>query len=350
MAAPLLAIETSCDETAAAVIGSEGRPLSSVVASQAGLHAQWGGVVPEAASRSHLESLPTLARVALGQAGVEAQALGCVAATSGPGLAPALLVGLSFAKGLAVARGLPFVAVNHIEGHLFSPFIGRAHIPPHVSLIVSGGHTLLVAVKSGEDIRLLGRTRDDAAGEAFDKAAKLLGLPYPGGAVLDELAEEGDAAAFDFPRALRHSGDWDFSFSGLKTSLRYLLEKQPIRSEQQLRDVCASFREAVVEVLVGKLVAAVKATGARHAALSGGVACNRRLRGLFFEAGREHGFEAHAVEPRYATDNAAMIGFVASWRFRQARFSDWDADIRPALDWQVAHSVPRLDEPPCKGS
>lgn len=334
MSAPLLlAIESSCDETAAAVIEGTGPLRVSLVASQAALHARYGGVVPEVASRNHLQDLPLLVETALAQAGCHPAELAAVAATSGPGLGPALLVGLSYAKGLALGLRIPFLAINHLEGHLLSPFLGEAAIPPHLGMIVSGGHTLLVAVPRAGDVRILGSTRDDAAGEAFDKAAKMLGLPYPGGAVLDALAEEGDPTAFAFPQGLRHSRELDFSFSGLKTSLRYLLEKQPIRSEAHLRDVCASFRHAVVEVLAQKLLDAQRRTGARVVAVSGGVACNRRLRTVLEKLAQETGFELRLVAPEWATDNAAMIAYAAAHRRQRGECTDMDADIRPSCDW-----------------
>lgn len=331
----LLAIESSCDETAVALIEGTGPLRASLVASQARLHARYGGVVPEVASRNHLQDLPALVQHALAEAGLTVADLGAVAATSGPGLGPALLVGLSYAKGLALGRRLPFLAINHLEGHLLSPFLGESTIPRHLGLIVSGGHTLLVAVPAPGVVWILGKTRDDAAGEAFDKAAKLLGLPYPGGAELDALAEEGDPQAFVFPQGLRHSGDLDFSFSGLKTALRYLIEKQPVSSPGHLRDLCASFRHAVVEVLTAKLLAAQVQTRAQVVAVSGGVACNRRLRQALTETSARAGFHLRLVEPAWATDNAAMIAFAAAHRWQRGEKTEGDADIRPTCDWPV---------------
>jgi len=327
----LLAIESSCDESAVAVLEGCGGLRSSLVASQALIHAEFGGVVPEVASRNHLENLPALASRALRESGLTAGDCDAFAATCGPGLGPALLVGLSFAKGLAITTGKPFLAINHLEGHLLSPFFGNPVIPPHIGLLVSGGHTMLIEVRGAGQYQMLGRTRDDAAGEAFDKAAKLLGLPYPGGPLLDELASEGDATVVKFPRGLLHGDNLEFSFSGLKTALRYQLAKEAPPEGQRLRDICASFREAVVDVLVKKSMSALKARGLDRLAVSGGVACNRRLRSVLEEKARQCGFELHLVNSSLATDNAAMIAFAAHQRYRLNDFSSLDVDIQPAF-------------------
>lgn len=324
----LLAIETSCDETAAAVLrGTE--LLASEVASQIALHREYGGVVPEVASRNHLRMLEPVIRTALTNAGVSLDEIDAFAATSGPGLATSLMIGTSAAKGLAVAKRKPYLAVNHIEGHLLSPFFGDPQgVRPAVALIVSGGHTLLVEVEKFGRYRLLGQTRDDAAGEAFDKVGKLLGLPYPGGPNVNRLARDGDPRRFDFPRSMLDSGDFHFSFSGLKTSVRYLLPKL---DEPPLPDLCASFQEAVVDVLVAKTLRAAAATHRRVVTVSGGVSCNTRLREKFREACAARGLELLLADPGLCTDNAAMIGYVAALMLEHGESSPLTADIDPNL-------------------
>jgi len=245
------------------------------VASQIAKHTLYGGVVPEVAARDHLRTLRPVLDAALTKANITLGEVDAFAATRGPGLATSLMVGMSAAKGLAVGFGKPFIAVNHIEGHLLSPFFGRGGVRPAIGLVVSGGHTLLVDVAGIGAYRLLGGTVDDAAGEAFDKVGKLLGLPYPGGPEVNRVANDGNETAFDFPRSMLNSDDFSFSFSGLKTSVRYLLPKL---AQVPVADVCASFQEAVVDVLVGKSLRAVEATGRSVLAVSGGVSCNSRLR------------------------------------------------------------------------
>ena len=324
----VLAVETSCDETAAAVL-RDGELLASEVASQIALHAEYGGVVPEVASRNHLRALKPVIAGALAAAGVGMGEVDAFAATCGPGLASSLMIGTSVAKGLAVARRKPYLAINHLEGHLLSPFFGTAEgVRPAVALIVSGGHTLLVEIEAFEKYRLLGQTQDDAAGEAFDKVGKLLGLPYPGGPNVNRLASGGDPARVDFPRSMLHSEDFAFSFSGLKTAVRYLLPKLGGIS---LPDVCASFQEAVVDVLVAKTLRASEATGQRVIALSGGVSCNTRLREKFRAACASHGLELLVAEPALCTDNAAMIGYVAALKFARGETSLLSVDIDPNL-------------------
>ncbi len=323
----VLAVETSCDETAAAVLrGAE--LLAGEVASQIAIHAEFGGVVPEVASRSHLRALkPVIAR-ALAAAGVRMEDVGAFAATSGPGLASSLMIGTSVAKGLAVARRKPWLAINHLEGHLLSPFFGAAEIPPAVALIVSGGHTLLIEIEAFGKYRLLGQTQDDAAGEAFDKVGKLLGLPYPGGPNVNRIATGGDPSRVDFPRSMLHSDDLDFSFSGLKTSVRYLIPKL---RDISLPDVCASFQEAVVDVLVAKTLRAAEGTGRRIIAVSGGVSCNTRLREKLRAACASRGLDLRVAEPALCTDNAAMIGYVAALKLARGESSMLTADIDPNL-------------------
>jgi N6-L-threonylcarbamoyladenine synthase len=276
----VLAIETSCDETAVAIADAGGNPIVSRIASQISIHAPYGGVVPELASRNHSADLRPLIEAVLHEAGVKMSDIGLVAATSGPGLASSLLIGDTTAKALAVGLGCPFYSINHMEGHLLSPFIGSGgELEKHVALIVSGGHTLLIAVEGTGRYRLLGSTKDDAAGEAFDKVGKMLGLPYPGGPSIARLAASGRTDAFDFPRSMINSGDLDFSFSGLKTSalhLRAKLADPP--GDAGLADFCASFQEAIVDVLVSKLIDAAVRSDARLVSVSGGVSCNLRLR------------------------------------------------------------------------
>ncbi len=324
----VLALETSCDETAAAVLRFPGELLGHVVASQADVHAAYGGVVPEVASRNHLVHVREVTESALQQAGVGLSDVDVCAATSGPGLASALLVGASAAKGLALALGKPFVAANHIEGHLLSPFFGRAEIPPSIGLVVSGGHTLLVDIEGAGRYRLLGRTLDDAAGEAFDKVAKLLGLGYPGGPLIEAAARQGDCTRFEFPRSMKCSGDFQFSFSGLKTSVRYLLPKT---SESDRADLCASFQEAVVDVLVHKAVGAAKRCRRNLIAVSGGVGLNQRLRECLVRGAEDAGLEVLFAGPSLCTDNAAMIAYAAAWRAKRGEFSSVETDIFPSL-------------------
>lgn len=321
----LLALETSCDETAVAILRDHGDVLAHRIATQAEIHAQYGGVVPEVASRNHLLILPGLIRSALADAGLGVGDLDAFAATTGPGLAAALMVGAAAAKGLALGTGNPFLAVNHIEGHMLSPFFGEAVIAPHVALVASGGHTLLFDVEGYGNYRLLGKTRDDAAGEAFDKVAKLLGLGYPGGAEVDRLAREGDPVRFDFPRSMMTSGDLDFSFSGLKTSVRYFLEKRAPASD--LADVCASFQEAVVDVLVAKALSAAAQCGHGLIGVSGGVSANRRLGEKLDLACALKGCSWRAAPTELRADNALMIAFAASHRSERA--SSTATDVHP---------------------
>jgi N6-L-threonylcarbamoyladenine synthase len=326
----VLAIETSCDETAVAVLRAPGELLAGEVASQIDLHNRFGGVVPEVASRNHLLALEPLIRLALETAGVRPAELDALAATAGPGLATSLMVGFSAAKGLAVGLGKPFFAVNHIEGHLLSPFFGGL-VEPCVALVVSGGHTMLVDVTEAGKYRVLGQTRDDAAGEAFDKVAKLLRLPYPGGPEIEKRARGGDAKRFALPRGMMGSGDSSFSFSGLKTAVRYLLPKLDTDDAQTISDLCASFQEAVVEVLVAKTLEAARVSGRALVTVSGGVSCNGRLRERFAEACAAEGIELRLAQPGLCTDNAAMIAFVAVGRLERGEESALTAEVSPNL-------------------
>ena len=324
----VLAIETSCDETAVAILRN-GKLLASEVASQIEIHRPYGGVVPEVAARDHLRTLRPVINKALATAHISLNDVAVLAATRGPGLATSLMIGTSAAKGLALAHGRPFVAVNHIEGHLLSPFFGVPEgVRPSVGLVVSGGHTLLVDIEDPGYYRLLGQTQDDAAGEAFDKVGKMLGLPYPGGPVVNQLAGGGDPARYDFPRSMMEADDLNFSFSGLKTSVRYLLPKL---AEFRIEDVCASFQEAVVDVLLAKTLRAVEKTGRNVVAVSGGVSCNTRLREKFADACVAKRIELLLAEPKLCTDNAAMIGYVAWLYFDAGKTSPLSIDIDPGL-------------------
>ena len=324
----VLAIETSCDETAVAILRGS-TLLASEVASQIAIHAPFGGVVPEVASRNHLRMLKPVLQRALATAKIKLEKVNIFAATNGPGLATSLMIGTSAAKGLAVASGKPFLAINHLEGHLLSPFFGTAEgVRPSVGLVVSGGHTLLVDVEAAGQYRLLGQTCDDAAGEAFDKVGKLLGLPYPGGPNVNHLALGGDPKAHAFPRSMIDSGDFAFSFSGLKTSMRYLIPKL---DTLHLPDLCASFQEAVVDVLVAKTMQATATTGRGVVSMSGGVSCNTRLREKMAEACEAHGIELLVADTALCTDNAAMIAHVAALRFEAGQTSSVAVDIDPNL-------------------
>ncbi len=306
----LLAIETSCDETAASVVAEDYRVLSSVVSSQIDLHARFGGVVPEIASRAHTELITSVVTQALVEAGVQGPELQAVAATSGPGLIGSLLVGVSSAKALSLVWEVPFVGVNHMEGHLYAAFLEEPDLAfPLVTLLVSGGHTLLVLMEGHGRYRLLGQTVDDAAGEAFDKVARYLDLGYPGGPVIDSLAAQGDPKAIDFPRAFYNDG-YDFSFSGLKTAVvNYVRTNPGVATE----DVAASFQQAVCDVLVHKTMKAAEEFDATAVCLGGGVGANSQLREDLVTAAAANGRRAFVPRRAMCTDNAAMIA-AAAWR------------------------------------
>ncbi|MEY2569666.1 MAG: tRNA N6-adenosine threonylcarbamoyltransferase, partial [Acidimicrobiaceae bacterium] len=312
-ASVILGIETSCDETAAAVVVAAQDVLSSVVSSQVDLHARYGGVVPEIASRAHVDLLIPVVAQAIIEAGIEESTIDAVAATVGPGLIGSLLVGVSAAKALALVWDVPFVGVNHLEAHLYASMLEDPGLElPVVVLLVSGGHTLLVAMEGHGRYRLLGGTIDDAAGEAFDKVARYLGLGYPGGPAVDRLAMEGDPTAIRFPRAMLDDG-FDFSFSGLKTSVVNHVRKHP---DVSAADVCASFQEAVVDVLVTKARRAADAIGAKGMCLGGGVAANSQLRERFLGACVEDGRHGFLPSRTMCTDNAAMVAAAGWWRLR----------------------------------
>ena len=389
----ILALETSCDETAVAILrwrngqsglvpkafGTRTRPvasselLASEVASQVAEHEKFGGVVPEVASRSHLVHAPRLLERAINKAKIDMLDVDAFAATSGPGLVSSLMIGASIAKGLAIGFGKPYLAINHLEGHLLSPFFGDGQIKPNVSLIVSGGHTMSIFVREPGDYRIIGRTVDDAAGEAFDKVAKLLGLGYPGGPEIEKHARRGDPKRFDLPRSMLDSEN--FSFSGLKTAVRYLLPKigvipnpatrdegsrnrsadylgperdqQPsgrsarsprrpqddsaIRDDTVVNDLCASFQQAIVDVLVHKIIAAAKKCDVDLVTVSGGVSCNEELRRQLREACERERLEFKSAEPWLCTDNAAMIAFAAALRLQNGFESKVTEEIDPNL-------------------
>jgi N6-L-threonylcarbamoyladenine synthase len=322
----LLGLETSCDETAAAVVRGGREIRSSVVSSQVDLHARYGGVVPEIASRAHSELLIPVTAQAMVEAGVAGHEIGAVAATTGPGLIGALLVGVASAKAMALTWGVPFVGVNHLEAHLYAALLEEPELTfPLVVLLVSGGHTMLVEMRGHGDYRLLGQTLDDAAGEAFDKVARFLGLGYPGGPAIDAAAMDGDPAAIAFPRAMRDDG-FDFSFSGLKTAVVNHVRAHP---EVPTADVAASFQAAVVDVLVVKARRAAREAGASALALGGGVAANSLLREQFLGACADDGIQGFLPSRSMCTDNAAMVASAGWYRLQRLGPTPLDAGAHP---------------------
>jgi tRNA N6-adenosine threonylcarbamoyltransferase len=332
----VLGVETSCDETAAAVVEDGRRVRANVVASQIATHAPYGGVVPEVASRQHVATIVPVIERAVADAGVRFADLDAVAVTAGPGLVGALLVGVETAKALAFALGKPLVAVNHLAGHLAAVFLATddgAAPPsyPHLALLVSGGHTALIRIDGPGQTRLLGATRDDAAGEAFDKVGKLLGLGYPGGVAIDKRAATGNPQAVALPRALPGRDDLDFSFSGLKTAVATLLARDGLPEGQAMNDFCASFQTAVVDVLVRKSRRALVREGLGSLVVCGGVAANRGLRAALAAAAKEDGFALHIPPPRYCTDNAAMIAAAGAQLFQRGARAGLDLSVDPGL-------------------
>jgi N6-L-threonylcarbamoyladenine synthase len=356
----ILALETSCDETAVAILRQR-ELLASEVASQIAEHKKYGGVVPEVASRNHLVHAPRLLERAARSAKIDLSRVDAFAATSGPGLASSLMIGASIAKGLAIGYGKPYLAINHLEGHLLSPFFGAGEVKPHVALIVSGGHTLSILVRALGDYQIIGRTVDDAAGEAFDKVAKMLGLGYPGGPEIEKHARDGDPKRFDLPRSMLDSDN--FSFSGLKTAVRYLLPKIGVipngregprfrslddqaekrdqsscegslasaRDDTLMNDLCASFQQAVVDVLVRKTIAAAQKHNVDLVTVSGGVSCNQELRRQLRDACEREGFKLKTAESWLCTDNAAMIAFAAMLKLESGFVSNVAEEIDPNL-------------------
>jgi N6-L-threonylcarbamoyladenine synthase len=331
----ILAIETSCDETAAAIVEDGRRVLSDVVATQIDIHRRWGGVVPELASRNHVVQVMPVIDEALSRAAVTPAALDAIAVTSGPGLVGALLVGVQAAKALALAWQKPLVRVNHLEGHLVAAFLGDPPPEfPYLGLVVSGGHTSLYAAQGFGDYRLLGQTRDDAAGEAFDKGAKLLGLPYPGGVAIDRLAKEGDAKAHRFPKAIVKGADLDFSFSGLKTALLHHVRKHGLPAGKALADLCASYQDAIVRALVEKAFRAARRLQFDRLVLSGGVAANSRLRAAVEERAAEYeGMQVFVPAVRLCTDNAAMIAVAGTHALLRGERAGPELNADPA--WRL---------------
>ncbi len=327
----VLGIETSCDETAVAVVSGR-TVLSNVLASQVDEHARFGGVVPEVAARAHVEAIRSLAHEALREAGVHPYDLDAVAATQGPGLVGALVVGFSFGKAMAWALGKPFVGIDHMEGHLFAPRLEHERYqPPAVVLLASGGHSQIVHARAWGDYEVLGGTIDDAAGEAFDKLARYLGLGFPGGPIIDELSEGGDPAAVDFPRALADR-PFDLSFSGLKTAVVTWAEDAGDAGElPPLADVAASIQEAIVDALVTKTFNAVDETGARVVAGGGGVLANRRLRARLGEEAAARGVDLYLPSPALCTDNGAMIAAAAAFRLAAGDRAGWDAEVDASM-------------------
>lgn len=336
----VLGIETSCDETAAACVAGGREILSSVVSSQIEVHRKFGGVVPEIASRRHVEAVIPVIDQALQEAEVALDEIDAVAVTSGPGLVGALLVGLAAAKGLAFAAGIPLVCVNHIEGHIYANFLAHAQLdPPVLCLTVSGGHTELVAMREHGRYEVLGRTRDDATGEAFDKVARVMGLPYPGGPALERLAQSGDAGAIQFPRAHVEGRPFDFSFSGLKTAvINYLHTSEQKGARISYPDVAAGFQQAAVDELVSRIEPAVRATGIERLAVSGGVAANGALRRSLRELASRLGIELFCPPLPLCTDNAAMIASAGYYGLARGRVSGLDANAVPGARLEDAQA------------
>lgn len=338
--ARILGIESSCDETAAAVVVDRTRVASSVIASQIDLHRSFGGVVPEIAARRHVETIDQVIAQAMGQAGCDWDDLDAVAVTCGPGLIGSLLVGVCTAKAIAWQRDLPLLAIHHLEGHVRSAFIEHPGIEfPAMALVVSGGHTSLYLCPEEAVYRLIARTRDDAAGEAYDKVAKLLGLEYPGGPVIERLAQGADERAFDFPKARMKDNSLDFSFSGIKTAVRRKAAEEGLEQAgagdgeppARLRDMVASFQRSVVEVLVRQTLRACRQERVGTVLVTGGVACNARLRRAFEVAGEREGLEICIPSPQYTTDNAAMIAAAGFLHFERGRFAGLDLAASASL-------------------
>ena len=331
-----LGIETSCDETSAAVLRGTRDLRSCVIATQIPIHQKYGGVVPEIASRKHILSILPVVEQALEEANVRLADIDQVAVTYGPGLVGALLVGVSAAKALAFSLGVPLIGVNHLEGHIFANFLATEELtPPFMALVVSGGHTALVDVADYETFRQMGRTRDDAAGEAFDKVARVMGLPYPGGPEIDKLAREGDPAAIDFPRALAQEGNYEFSFSGLKSAvLNYINSEKMKGRELNKADIAASFQSAVVEILVHKAFEAIREAGRDTLVLAGGVAANKALEQRLRETAAAKGVRYLYPPPRLCTDNAAMIACRGAYQAAAGKCCDLYLNAVPGLDFQ----------------
>jgi N6-L-threonylcarbamoyladenine synthase len=329
----ILAFETSCDETAVSVLRNERDVLSDIIHSQIDIHAEYGGVVPEIASRKHIEVINQVTRLALKEAAVTLDDINAIAVTYGPGLAGSLIVGVSFAKALAFAKDLPLIGVDHIVGHIQANAIEQKDFcPPFVCLVVSGGHSHMIACEEIGEYRVIGRTRDDAAGEAYDKVARALGLGYPGGPLIDAIAREGNAEAICFPRAHVADSKYDFSFSGLKSAVMNHIEKARRKGESiDTADVAASFQKALVDVLAEHSRLAIKDLGYPAFAVAGGVAANSSLRSELTKMCTEMGVRFFCPSPRYSTDNAAMIAVAAYHDYQSGNFADYDLNATPGL-------------------
>ena len=329
----ILAIESSCDETAAAVVVNGREVLSNVISSQIDLHTLYGGVVPEIASRKHIENINPVIEKALGDANCTLDNIDAIGVTYGPGLVGALLVGVAEAKAIAFAKDIPLVGVNHIEGHVCANFVEDKTLePPFLCLIVSGGHTHLVKVNDYCEYEILGKSRDDAAGEAFDKVARAIGLGYPGGPKIDKAAKEGNENAYEFPKAKIADNPYDFSFSGVKSAVLNELNAKKMKGEEIVtEDVAASFQKSVVETLVERAMLAVKETGMNKIALAGGVASNTALRKLFKEECEKRGIDFYYPSPELCTDNAVMIGSAAYFEYKNGTRHGWDLNAIPNL-------------------
>ncbi|APA65468.1 tRNA (adenosine(37)-N6)-threonylcarbamoyltransferase complex transferase subunit TsaD [Maribacter sp. 1_2014MBL_MicDiv] len=328
----ILAIESSCDDTSAAVLMND-KVLSNVVATQA-IHKEYGGVVPELASRAHQQNIVPVVHQALAKANIDKKQLSAIAFTRGPGLMGSLLVGTSFAKSLSLGLQIPLIEVNHMKAHILAHFINeetmKAPSFPFLALTISGGHTQIVQVNDFFDMKIIGQTLDDAVGEAFDKSAKILGLPYPGGPLIDKYAATGDPYKFDFP--IPNVKDLDFSFSGLKTNILYFIQKQtkadPDFIKNNLEDICASIQNTIITILMKKLKKAVKQTGIKEIAIGGGVSANSGIRNILTEAQTKYGWNTYIPKFEFCTDNAAMIGIVGYLKYKNEKFSDQDVTAK----------------------
>ncbi len=329
----ILAIESSCDETAAAVVVNGREVLSNVISSQIDLHTLYGGVVPEIASRKHIENINPVIEKALSDANCTLDDIDAIGVTYGPGLVGALLVGVAEAKAIAFAKDIPLIGVNHIEGHVCANYVEDKTLePPFLCLIVSGGHTHLIMVEDYCQYKILGKSRDDAAGEAFDKVARAVGLGYPGGPKIDKAAKEGDAFAYDFPKAKIADNPYDFSFSGVKSAVLNELNAKKMKGEEIVtEDVAASFQKSVVEALVERAMLAVEETGMKKIALAGGVASNSELREKFKEECEKRGIDFYYPSPELCTDNAVMIGSAAYFEYKNGTRHGWDLNAIPNL-------------------
>jgi len=338
----ILGIESSCDETAVAIYDAESGVIAEIIASQIETHAKFGGVVPEIASREHLKVLPLLADQVLDKARMTWSDLDAIAVTAGPGLMGALLVGVTYARSVGLVNTLPVLPIHHMEGHLFAPGLSREGLPdfPFISLLVSGGHTLLIRVDGLGKYEVIGQTIDDAAGECFDKAARVLGLPYPGGPEISRLAKQGDALRFKLPRPLLNKPNLNFSFSGLKTAVMYAAKDAAPMDEQDVADMAAATELAIADVLVKKSMRACAQQDVKSLVIAGGVSANQTLRDMLESAAQKHGVQVYVPDMQYCTDNAAMIAYVGCLRLQKGEVvhGDWDANPR----WKLQDLTPSI--------